>query len=219
MEKQKTAIIIGATGLVGGHLLQELLADKYYNQVIILSRRSSGIENEKLTEHIVDFNDVQSYQHLVKGDVLFSCMGTTLKKAGSKDAQWKIDYTYQMEVAECAKQNQVSTMVLVSSSGANAKSKIFYSRMKGELEENVRKLNFPDYMIFQPSLLLGEREEVRAGEKIGEKIGNILTKIPLFKKYKPIKGLEVAQAMNNAYKQEKYKGESIFVLDEIFELL
>lgn len=220
MEKGKTAIVIGATGLVGSHLLQQLLEDKYFDKVIVLSRRSTNIINEKLTEHIINFNEVNSYQHLVKGDVLFSCLGTTLKKAGSKDAQWKIDYTYQLEVAESARKNGLSSMVLVSSSGASSKSRIFYSRMKGELEDAIRELSFPNYFIFQPSLLIGPREEVRRGEQWGEKIANVLMKIlPPIGKYKPIHGGEVSQAMINAYKQDKYSGEVVFVLDQIFELL
>lgn len=219
MENGKTALIIGATGLVGNHLLNELLKDDFYSKVVILTRRSTQIQNEKLTEHLVDFNHQESYKDFVKADVLFSCMGTTIKKAGSKDAQWKIDYTYQFEVAEVARKNGVESMYLVSSSGANAKSKFFYTRMKGELEEAIRALNFPNYTIFQPSLLLGERAEVRVGEKFGDKLAKVLIKIPGLKKYKPIQGLEVAQAMNNYYKKRSYTGENIFVLDEIFGLL
>jgi uncharacterized protein YbjT (DUF2867 family) len=219
MEKGKIAIIIGATGLVGNHLLKTLLEDTYYSKVVILTRRSTNIRNEKLEEHIVDFNQPESYMKIVKGDVLFSCMGTTIKKAGSKEAQWKIDYTYQYEIAEAAKENGVESMFLVSSSGANAKSRIFYTRMKGELEEVIRDLNFPNYAIFQPSLLLGERPEVRVGEKFGEKLAKYLIKIPAFKKYKPIKGEEVAVAMNNYFKLGNHQQESVFVLDEIFGLL
>lgn len=219
MEKGKTAIIIGATGLIGNHLVNMILSDTFFNKIVVLVRRATNIHNEKLIEHIVDFNDQDSYKHLVRGDVLFSCMGTTLKKAGSKDAQWKIDFTYQYEVAQAARNNGVETMVLVSSSGANPKSRLFYPKMKGELEESVKKLEFPNYMIFQPSLLVGERNEVRVGEKIGEKLGDVLTKLPGLKKYKPIEGEEVAKAMQNAYKMGKYSGEKVFVLDEIFDLL
>lgn len=219
MEKGKTAILIGATGLVGNHLLRAILADTSIDKLIVLGRRSVNIKNEKLKEYIIDFDNMDSYKDLVKGDVLFSCLGTTIKKAGSKDAQWKIDYTYQYEVAEAARNNGVESMYLVSSSGANARSKIFYSRMKGELEEAIRKLDFPNYVIFQPSILVGEREEVRAGEKIGGKVADVLTRIPGLKKYKPIKGEEVARAMLNTFKQGKYHGENVFVLDEIFGLL
>lgn len=219
MEKGKTAIIIGATGLVGNHLLHAFLEDSFFSKVIVLSRRSTNLKNDKLIEYIVDFNHQESYKNFIKGDVLFSCMGTTIKKAGSKEVQWKIDFTYQYEVAEAARNNGVESMYLVSSSGANSKSKIFYSRMKGELEEAIKKLNFPNYMIFQPSLLLGKREEERVGEKIGEVVGRVLTKIPGLNKYKPIEGKEVALAMRNTFKSGKYSGDKKFVLDEIFELI
>ncbi len=219
MQKGKTAIIIGATGLVGNHLLKILLGDSFYSQIIILSRRNTTINNDKLKEYIVDFNKPETYEDLVKGDVLFSCMGTTIKKAGSKGAQWKIDYTYQYEVAQAARKNGVASMYLVSSSGANAKSRVFYSRMKGELEDAIKEMSFPNYIIFQPSLLIGKREEIRKGEKFGEKIAQFLIKIPAFKKYKPIKGEEVAHALNIAFKDRKYIGNNTFVLDEIFRLL
>lgn len=214
----KKALIIGATGLVGSHLLQELLNDPHFSEVVVLGRRSTHISHEKLTEHIINFDQLDSYKDIITGDVLFSCLGTTLKKAGSKEVQWKIDYTYQFEMAKAAKLNRVKTMVLVSSSGANAKSKIFYSRMKGELEEAIRELLFPITLIFQPSLLLGEREEVRRGEKIGEFVGVFLTKY-ILKKYRPIQGKEVAIAMKNAYLRNRKEGLEVYELNEIFTLL
>lgn len=214
----KKAIIIGATGLVGGQLLQELLKDNQFSEVLVLGRRSVNIQHAKLTEHLIDFDQPNAYGHLVQGDVLFSCLGTTLKKAGSKERQWKIDYDYQYEMAQAAQKNQVATYVLVSSSGANSKSKVFYSRMKGELEEAIQKLQFSRLLIFQPSLLLGDREEVRKGEKIGEFIGVFLTRY-IMKKYKPIQGLEVAIAMKNAYLNTDEKAVEVYELDEIFNLL
>lgn len=214
----KKALIIGATGLVGSHLLQELLNNPHFSEVVVLGRRSTHISHEKLTEHIINFDQLDSYKDMITGDVLFSCLGTTLKKAGSKEVQWKIDYTYQYEMARIARENQVSAYVLVSSSGASPDSKIFYSRMKGELEEAIQELHFPRTLIFQPSLLLGEREEVRRGEKIGEFVGVFLTKW-IMKKYRPIKGSEVACAMNKAYMRNKGEGIEVYELDEIFKLL
>jgi len=214
----KKALIIGATGLVGGHLVQELLIDDQFSEVVVLGRRSTNVKHVKLTEYIIDFDDVDSYKNLVKGDVLFSCLGTTMKQAGSKEVQWKIDYSFQFEIAEAARKNGVQTMVLVSSSGASSKSKVFYSRMKGKLEEAIQKLQFPETLVFQPSLLLGDREEVRRGEKAGELIGVFLTKY-IMKKYRPIKGLEVARAMKNAYLSAGLKSYQVFELDAIFDLL
>jgi len=214
----KKAIIIGGTGLVGGHLIQELLKEEAFSEVLVLLRRSTQIKHAKLKEHIINFDDPDSYAHLVDGDVLFSCLGTTRNKAGSKAAQWKIDYRYQYEVAKAAKNNKVAAYVLVSSSGAKAKSRIFYSRMKGELEEAIQKLQFSRLLIFQPSLLLGERAKVRLGEKVGELIGGFLTKY-IMKKYRPIKGKEVAIAMKNAYLNSADMDDKVYELDEIFDLL
>lgn len=220
MEKKQIAIVLGATGLVGRQLAQLLLEDQYFTKVLLLVRRSTGFQHPKLEEIMVDFNDISSFQSLIKGDVLFSCMGTTLKKAGSKEAQYKVDYTYQLEVAEAAKENGVPNYILVSSSGANSSSMIFYSRIKGELENSIKALSFSRSIIFRPSLLLGERDEKRKGEETMANMLPIIIKlIPLLRKYRGIKGIEVAQAMINAYKDKSSKSIEIFELDEIFKLI
>lgn len=217
MENKKTAIVIGATGLVGGQLVNQLLEEDQIGKVTLFLRRNTGKSHPKLEEHVVDFDDIDSFKDLIKADVLFSCMGTTLKKAGSKDNQWKIDYTYQHDVAQCAKENGIETFVLVSSSGASSKSKIFYSRMKGELEDALKAMNFSNLHIFQPSILVGERHEKRRGEETGAKVIRFLVKvIPPLKKWRPIKGEEVARGMLNVYLKEDVKGLNVFVLDEIF---
>lgn len=162
----KTVIVIGATGLIGKLLTNKLLSDNRYDLVKIFVRRSSGTQNPKLEEHIVDFEHIESWKDEITGDELFSAMGTTIKQAGSKDVQYKIDYTYQFEVAKAAVKNGIENYVLVSSSGANSKSRNFYLRIKGELEDAVGILPFKKIIIFQPSLLLGERKEKRAGETI-----------------------------------------------------
>lgn len=219
MENKKTAIVIGATGLVGGHLVNQLLEEAEIEKVILFLRRSTGKSHEKLVEHVVDFDQIDSFNDMIKADVVFSCMGTTLKVAGSKDAQWKIDYTYQYDIAKAAKENGVESFVLVSSSNASSKSKIFYSRMKGELEDAIKALNFPTLHIFQPSVLVGERSEKRSGEESGAKLMRVLSKvIPPLKKWRPIKGEEVARGMLKAYLKEDNKGLKVFVLDEIFKV-
>ena len=194
----KTAIVIGATGLVGAELVQQLLKDSRFDKVKVFVRRSMKIINNKLEERIVNFDQPDSLKKDVTGDVLYSAMGTTLKAAGGKDAQYKIDYTYQYQVAKIAANNNVEEYVLVSAAGSSVDSKIFYSRMKGELERDVKKLPFDTIHIIRPGMLAGERREARSGEKIGISIMNLVAMIPGLKRLKPIQGAEVARAMINA---------------------
>lgn len=194
----KTAIVIGATGLVGTALLDQLLADARFERVKVLGRRPTGRQHGKLEEHTIDFERPVQWQHLVRGDVLFSALGTTLQAAGSKAAQYKIDYTYQFTVAEAAARNGVGSYVLVSSAGASPSSYIFYSRMKGELERDVQQLAFSHIHIIRPGLLAGERKEARTGEKIGHVLMGWLKHVPLLKQYQPIDAAIVARAMVNA---------------------
>lgn len=215
---EQKAIIIGATGLVGSQLVRQLLCDGRFQSVIVFTRRKTGWSHPKLSEQIVNFNQIDQWSDQIKGDVLFSAMGTTLKKAGSKEAQYKIDYTYQYQVAEAAATNGVSSYVLVSSAGASADSKIFYSRMKGELDEAVKKFNFRKTVILRPSILDGERKGKRPAEQASLKISRWVTRF-IFKKYRPIKGETVAQAMiQTAASNEMGNGYFIYELDEIEQL-
>ncbi|WAS92659.1 oxidoreductase [Nannocystis punicea] len=161
----RTALLIGATGLVGRELLRQLLADPRYTAVTVLARRSAGVQHDKLTEHLVDFDRSDDWSALAKGDHLFSALGTTLKAAGSREAQYRVDYTYQFEVARAARRNGADTYVLVSSTGAAPKSSIFYSRMKGELERDTAALGFPRARYLRPGPLDGDRQEHRTGER------------------------------------------------------
>src|SRR5579875_633123 len=129
----KTALVIGATGLVGTHLVKQLLADDRFAKVKTFVRRLTNAGNHKLKPHLIDFSQLQLSKQAITGDVLFSALGTTLRQAGSKEEQYKIDYTYQYNFAKIAAENGVGTLVLVSSAGASPKANIFYSRMKGEL--------------------------------------------------------------------------------------
>ncbi|MBN2237795.1 MAG: NAD(P)H-binding protein, partial [Bacteroidales bacterium] len=211
--------VLGATGLVGKQLVEQLILDELFSKIILLHRRATGFKHEKVEEYLVDFNDVNQFKVLIRGDVLFSCLGTTLQQAGSKEEQFKVDYTYQYEFAQAAAENGVLDYVLVSSSGANARSMIFYTKMKGKLDEAVQKLGFKRVLIFRPSLLLGYREQKRAGEALGAKIMSRIQNIPYLKKYRGIKGEEVAQAMISAYKRESQSRLSIFTLNELFDLI
>ncbi len=212
-ENKKIAILLGATGLIGNELLKLLLQDSYYDKVIILVRKSVSIDNPKLIEHIIDFDTPNSWEHLVIGDILFMAFGTTIKKAGSKENQYKIDVTYQLNMAKAAAKNGVQTILLVSSTGANAKSSFFYNRIKGELDNLIKELPFNQTTIFKPSVLMGERSEKRSGEKSAIKIMQVLSFIPFIKKYRPIKGKTVAKAMLIAAKLENPQTE--YKLDEI----
>lgn len=213
----KTAIVVGATGLIGKHLVKLLLEDDRYISVKVFVRRPTSIFHTKLEEEIVDFNKLDDWKHRLTGDELFSCMGSTLKKAGSQKAQYTIDFTYQYKIAEAAAANGVENYFLVSSAGANSKSKSFYLRIKGELEEAVEQLSFKKLVIFQPSLLLGRKEETRREEKIAEYLLSFFTKIiPQIKKYRPIEGLTVAKAMQNSANSFLPNRTIRYTLDEIF---
>lgn len=189
------AIVIGATGLVGHQLVQLLLADQQYTRVLVLHRRATGLTNEKLQEEIVDFDEPEQWKHLVQGDVLFSAMGTTLKQAGSKEAQYKVDHTYQYQVAAAAAQNEVSKYVLVSAGMASVNSLFFYSRIKGELERAVRQLPFQHIHIVRPGLLTGARNEKRPAEEWSAHVMKVVSGIPGLGTLRPITGSQVAGAM------------------------
>ena len=181
---KRIANVIGASGLVGQQLVVQLLNHPEYEKVRIFVRRKTGIIHPKLEEQLIDFDQPENWKHLVQGDVLFSTLGTTIKTAKTKENQYRVDYTYQYEFAHAAAGNGVPTFVLVSSMGANPKSTVFYSRMKGELEEAVADLNFTKLRIFRPSILDGKRKEQRVGEKIALVISRFLTKI-ILKNYRP----------------------------------
>lgn len=200
----KTALLIGATGLVGDYLLRQLLTDDRFDRIKVFTRRPTGYQNPaRLEEHLVNFDQPEQWQHLLTGDVLFSTLGTTLQQAGSNAAQYKVDYTYQFRAAEAAAQNSVKTYVLISSAGADAEAFVFYSRMKGELERAVKRLPFQRIRILQPGMLAGQRSEERLAERIALPLTALLAKLPGLHHYRPIHGREVAQAMINAALDEK----------------
>ena len=180
----RVANVIGATGLVGHELVNQLLESSEFEKVRIFVRRKTAWNHPKLEEQLIDFDQPKSWEHLVHGDVLFSILGTTIKTAKTKENQYRVDFTYQYEFAKAAAENGVSTYILVSSMGANPKSSVFYSRIKGELEVAVAKLNFRKLLIFRPSILDGNRQEKRSGEKVGLAISRFLTRFFL-KKYRP----------------------------------
>jgi uncharacterized protein YbjT (DUF2867 family) len=161
-----TAILVGATGLVGSAILRLALAEPRIGSVVVLSRRATGAAGPKLREHVVDFEAPATWTGLLRGDVLFSALGTTVKAAGGREAQYRVDHDLQLRIATAARRNGVPGLVLVSSAGASAASPVFYARMKGVLERDVAKLGFERTRILRPGLLEGERAEPRAGERI-----------------------------------------------------
>jgi len=191
----KTALVIGATGLVGLQLVRLLVEDARFGEVRVFARRPTGLDHAKLVERIVDFERLDAVDEAIRGDVLFSSLGTTLRQSGSQAAQYRVDYTYQHEFARRAAQNGVGAYVLVSSAGASVDSLFFYMRMKGELERDVRALPFPHIHILQPGYLDGQRREPRPGEALGLAAMRLIGGIGPLRPYRPIPVRTVAQAM------------------------
>ena len=187
-------LLIGATGATGSDLLKLLLDDDEVESVDIFVRRNTGVEHPKLTVHVINFEKPEEWSHLVKGDVLFSCLGTTRKDAGSKAAQWKVDYDYQYSFAKAARQNGVECYVLVSAMNASSKSLFFYSRIKGKLDEDVTNLGFPKLLIFKPPSLI-RKESDRKMEKMGVKVIGFFNRLGLMKSLKPMSTDALAKKM------------------------
>lgn len=181
----KPAVVIGATGATGTSLVKNLLIHRDYTNVHVFARKEATLKDENLHWHVVDFDAFDSWKDQIKGDTLFSAMGTTLATAGSKDAQYKIDYTYQHDVAQAAANNGVSNLVLLSSTGSSSKSPFFYCKIKGQLEDAVREMNFKSVHIFQPGML--ERGEFqRSNEKFGLKCLNAINNLGILRSQRPI---------------------------------
>lgn len=215
----KTACIIGATGLVGSKLVNLLISDDEFEKIKIFVRRPAKIPHSKIEEFVINFDNPEEWQKNLTGDVLFSCLGTTLKVAGSKNEQFKIDFTYQHNFAETACKNNIPEYVLISSAGANPESQIFYSQMKGQLDQAVLGFDFKIIRILKPSVLDGHRKERRKTELFAiNALQKLIPVVPFLKKYAPIKGYRVAQAMINSLKDYPDLKIRIYELDEVFEL-
>lgn len=188
----KTAIIVGSTGLIGKELCQQLLTDKRYDKVKLIVRKPQPISHPKIEEIIIDFNNFNQLE--ISGDEFYCCLGTTIKVAGSKEAFYKVDYEYVVELAKKAIQGGVTKMAVVSAMGADKNSTVFYNKVKGEMEEAISQLDFKNCFILRPSMLLGNRSEFRLGELIAKKIMTALSFL-IPKKYKAIHDYQVAKAM------------------------
>jgi uncharacterized protein YbjT (DUF2867 family) len=189
-----TAIIIGATGATGRDLVDLLLQDTAFDAIHVFVRRPLAISDPMIETHLVDFDQIDSWKSGIRGDVLFSCLGTTLRAAGSQEAQWKVDYDYQFNFAKAAHENGVPTLVLMSSMGANPQSSVFYMKMKGQLEEAVKLLGFSNTIIVRPPSLI-RRNSDRWGEKVGVMALKMLNKVGILRSMKPLSTEAVARAM------------------------
>ena len=193
--KKSHALVLGATGATGQMLVKELLNDADFSHVSIYVRNKPAIQHKKLIVHQIDFARLGDYKDIIEGDVLFSALGTTLKDAGSKAQQYLVDYTYQFEFAKMASENDVSYFSMVSSAGSNKNAPFFYPRMKGALEEEVKKLRFERIHIFQPPLLIRQQILMRSAEKRALKILNVLNRFGLLNSQKPLFVSDLAQTM------------------------
>ncbi|HEX4948659.1 MAG TPA: NAD(P)H-binding protein [Blastocatellia bacterium] len=215
----RTALILGASGLVGGHCLTQLLADPEYAHVTILVRKPFAPAHLKLTQRVINFDQINEAADAFRVQDVFCCLGTTIKTAESQEAFRRVDFTYPTESARLAQQQGATQFLLVSSLGANAKSRMFYSRTKGEVERAIAASDLTSVQIFRPSLLLGERTEVRPGEQWAEKISRAISFLlvgPL-RKYRPIEARAVAAAMIAIAKQQP-PGIHIYESDRIAQI-
>jgi uncharacterized protein YbjT (DUF2867 family) len=220
MEKMKTAVIAGATGLIGKQLMYKLLESTFYQKVIVLVRKEIPIKHSKIEQQILDFDNIAHFQEQLQGDDFFCCLGTTMKKAGSKEAFYKVDFIYCLELAKIASQNHYKSFNLVSAIGSDTNSSIYYSKVKGQLEKTLEELNIAQLNIFQPSILVGNRAEFRLGERIGIGIAQLIAPLLIggLRKYNPIHAAQVANAMLNAAQNEAIERVARYEFEQMMEL-
>lgn len=211
----RTALLAGATGLVGSHVLRQLLADAppHWSRVVTVGRRTTPLQHDKLEQRIMDLDALATLGDL-RADDVFCCLGTTIKQAGSQDAFRRVDHDYVVALAGAGLRAGATQFLLVSAIGADPASRVFYSRVKGEAEAAVRRLPYRGVQIFQPSLLLGERAEFRVGERIATLLAPVASLVlagPL-RRYRPIQAATVARAMVQIAK-EAPRGPNVFEYD------
>ena len=214
----KTALVFGSSGLVGGHLLSQLIENDDYNKIKIFVRSEPEINDPKVEIIKTDFNNLENHKEDIKGDDCFFCIGTTKQNSPDKNEYRRVELDVPKQIAQIAKSNSVNSFIFVSSGYADPKSSGDYLKFKGEVEEELKRLNFPKLGIMRPSFLLGNRKEKRVGEKIGIFVFKLLS--PLFlgplKKMKPIHSETVAKAMIKISRSEN--DQIIFESNEIVKL-
>jgi uncharacterized protein YbjT (DUF2867 family) len=197
---KKTALLAGATGLVGSTLLPLLLASDRYAKVIVVGRHPVATEHPKLVQVVTELDQLENERLRLIADDVYCCLGTTIRQAGSQEAFYKVDFLYVVRVAALTAANFAAQFLVVSALGADTNSRFYYSRVKGEMEEAVRQAPFRAIHIFRPSLLLGERTKPRLGERLGAVV--LALARPLlrggWRKYRPVTATTVAQAMRRA---------------------
>jgi len=193
----KTALLFGSSGLVGGHLFNQLIKDTNYSKIKLFIRTDAEISDPKVEIIKTDFNNLQNHKEDIKGDDCFFCIGTTKKNSPDKDEYKRVELDIPKEIAQIAKSNLVNSFIFVSALYANPKSSGNYVKFKGLVEEELKKLNFPKLVLLRPSFLMGDRKEKRVGEKIGIFVFKLLSPLLLgpLKKMRPIHSETVARAM------------------------
>ena len=215
----KTALVFGSSGLVGSHVLSQLISNNNYSKIKLFVRSTIDISDPKIEIVQTDFNNLENHKEDIIGDDCFFCIGTTKKNSPDKNEYRRVELDVPKKIAQIAKSNSVNSFVFVSSGYADPKSSGDYLKFKGEVEEELKKLNFPKLGIMRPSFLLGDRKEKRVGEKIGIFVFKLLS--PLFlgplKKMKPIHSATVAKAMIAITQNDSSK--TIFESNEISEII
>ena len=195
----KKAIVAGATGLIGGHLLNILLEADAYDEVLVFVRKKIDFTHKKLTQLVINFDQIENHSLSITGDAVFSCLGTTRKKTPDRNTYYRIDHDYPLLLAKMAQENGVRQFHLVSSIGANPNSNAFYIKLNGETERDIGALNFYSVFLYEPSMLTGREYETRFGEVFFEGLFKILNHLLIgrWKKYRSVSGAAVAKAMYN----------------------
>ncbi|MCR9183126.1 MAG: NAD(P)H-binding protein [Flavobacteriaceae bacterium] len=209
---KKTAIILGATGLTGSILLDLLLKDTHYDKIKLFSRNSVGLSNPKIEEHLIDLFELEKHKENYKADEVYCCIGTTKSKTPNNSVYKKIDYGIPFAAAKLCKENKIDTFIIISAMGANPESKVFYNKIKGEMERDVLKQNIQNTYILQPGLIGGNRDEKRLGESIAKFFFKILNPI-IPKNYRTINPETIAKAMviiaNQGFSKTRIENQTI----------